>query len=66
MNNVRLGWVRHQVDTLNGDNVLVVSLVAELQRRVAGDLEVVVRDGALAEKAQAGLSNAGGERDKKC
>lgn len=64
---VRLGGIRYEVNALNGENVLVVGLGAELKGRVAGDLEILV-DGDLVAaakvEAKARLGDTGQERDK--
>lgn len=63
----RLWGVWHQVDLVDGDDVLVVCLGAQLERRVAGDLEVLVHSDLVAPEVEteAGMGEAGRERDKR-
>lgn len=64
---VRLGWVRHKVDILNGEEITIVSLWTQLEGRAAGDLQVLI-DGdlvATAEvEAKTRMGDTGRDRDK--
>lgn len=62
----RLGGVWHEVDILDEEDVVVVGLGAQLEGRVAGDLEVLVHGDLAASEveAEAGVGDACGEGDK--
>lgn len=64
---VRLGRVRHEVDTLDVEDILIVGFGAQLEGRVARDLEVLV-DGDLVVatevQAKARMGDTSRERDK--
>lgn len=63
---VRLWGIGGEVDALDGDDVLAVVLVAELERGLAGDLLYIVDDDRLVpldEDAGANRRETGGEED---
>lgn len=68
--NLRLRRVGREVYAVDCDNVLIVGLGAELQRRVARDLEVIVNDDGLVslnQDAGTGRRETGGEEgDDSC
>lgn len=67
MNYVRLGRIWDEVNTLDAEDILVVSLGAQLQGRVSGNLEILV-DGDLVTaaevEAKARMGDTGREGDK--
>lgn len=68
--NLRLRRVGREVYAVDCDDVLIVGLGAELQRRVAGDLEIIVNDDGLVSLNQdtgTGRCETGGEEgDDSC
>lgn len=62
----RLGRIWSQVDLLDGENIKIVGLGAQLEGRIAGNLEILINGDLVPSEvvAEAGLGNARRQGDQ--